>query len=558
MIPTTSIHKRTQGTFKPYETERLQSLSSRTFQLETISNAPPRNHRPHTARIIYMGGHPPAPLPPQGQAPKAYKVRIVVPRTVWLFANYVLERGLYRFTSKDLERALGLHSKGAKYQTIRELIRNGLIKSNDNGLYEVNVEMAELTARLIPHPAGRRVYAQHWVKETLPEWRTADVRYRQWLSAVMSISQGTSPPIADWAQFPVVNIRVPHGNCLPAIMVAGLYVIPSKSLARRTVVYCVDLGPVTLCSASRAQLFRYLSPPCPDCHPVVPYPVPCVKVESQVADFKGRLIPLSDLPRTARRYEPGVVLAPRSPGLPVSDLFNVEVSRRGSHPPHLRVVPRSGFARHIGSDALQFCQGVDAFTDYVLPYLMAVYGTLAVYGRSATGLTAGALMAKSQELFDLAYHNRRRRPTASPSPLPQVYLRRVWVEERVGRRWQAKLLDKELRRDWLTCEDIRAYVHARGYRVRFTYFELWVFLPDRDGSLSRDMSVEYDYLYHSEEKDRPGTVRLEARPYGGVTSNLSPQDILTHLYAKAHRIATAIGVVMLTRHRTARWPAPND
>jgi len=71
------------------------------------------------------------------------------------------------------------------------------------------------------------------------------------------------------------------------------------------------------------------------------------------------------------------------------------------------------------------------------------------------------------------------------------------------------------------------------------------------------MAVEYDYIYHNTRKDRPGTVRLEARPYGGVTSRLGPQDIALHLYAKAHRIATAIKVVMLARHRMAR-PAPND
>jgi hypothetical protein len=473
-----------------------------------------------------------------------------------------LAHGLYRFTREDLVRALGLRNVEAQYQAIRQFMRYGLITQLDNSLYEVNVEVAEYIARLIPHPAGRRVYAQQWVKETLPEWRTADVRYIQWHRAVMYATQGTSPPIADFAQFPIVYLRVPHGNCLPAVVVAGLYVITSRSLAHRTVVYCVDLGPITLCSATRAQLLRYISPPCPACPPVVPYPTPCVKVESQVADFKGRLIPLSELPRTARRYEPGVVYSPKSPGPGLSpfDLFSVEVSRRGSHPPHLRVIPRSVFARYIGNDIYQFCQGVGAFADFVLPLIMSLYGTLAVYGRSATGLPPGALMAKSQELFDLAYQGRRRRPHVAPSPgPPQVFLRRVWVEERVGRRWQAKLLDRELRRDreGLSCEDIRAYVHSRGYRVRVTYFELWVFLPDRDGSLSRDMSVEYDYIYNNEGKDRPGTVRLEARPYNGVTSRLKPQDILTHLYAKAHRIATAIKVVMLLRHRTPR-PAPND
>ena len=487
-----------------------------------------------------------------------------MPLTVWLFANYVLAHGLTRFTSKDLERALALRNKEARNQAIRRLWRYGLIKSNDNGLFEVDVEVAELIVRLIPHPPGRRVYARQWVRETLPEWRTAEQRYIQWHRAVMAISQGTIPPIADFAQFPIAFLRFPNGRCRPVLMVAGLYVIPSKELARRTSVYCVSLGPLTVCSASRAQLLYYLSPPCRNpqvCHPVVPYPTPCGQVDGLVADFKGTLIPLSDLPHTARRYEPGVTFKSPVP----YDLFSVEVSRRGGHPPHLRVLPRSSFVRnHLGTDIYQFCQGVEAFTDYVLTYLLSLYSTLAGYGRSATGLTTAGLASKSLELFASAYEGRRRRPAVTPSPgPPQVFLRNVYYQEREGRGWgKSKLLAVELHRgptEWLTCEDIRAHLLRRASvrRVRVTYFEVWVSLPDRDGSLSRDMSLDYDFVYHNERKDRQGTVRLEARPLGGVTSRLGPQDILTHLYAKAHHIATAIKVVMLARHRTPR-PAPND
>jgi len=484
-----------------------------------------------------------------------------VPLTVWLFANYVLAHGLYKFTPKDLERALGLRSKGAKYQAIPTLWRYGLIKSNDNGLYEVDVEVAKLIVRLIPHPPGRRVYARQWVRETLPEWRTAEQRYIQWHRAVMAISQGTIPPIADFAQFPIVFLRFPNGRCRPTVLLAGLYVIPSKELARRTSVYCVRSGPLTICSASRAQLLSYLSPPCrsPVCPPVVLYPTPCEpEVGGLVADFRGTLIPLSDLPRTARKYEPGVAFSSPVP----YDLFSVEVSRRGGHPPHLRVLPRSSFVRnHLGADVYQFCQGVDALTDLALITLLSLYSTLAGYGRSATGLTTAGLTAKSLGLFATAYEGRKRRPAVTPylGP-PQVFLRNVYYQEREGRGWgRSRLLEGEVRKGWLTCEDIRAHLLRRASlrRVRVTYFEVWVSLPDRDGSLSRDMSLDYDFIYHNERKDRQGTVRLEARPLGGVTSRLGPQDILTHLYAKAHHIATAIKVVMLTRHRTPR-PAPND
>jgi hypothetical protein len=278
-------------------------------------------------------------------------------------------------------------------------------------------------------------------------------------------------------------------------------------------------------------------------------------VDSLVADFKGRLIPLSDLPATARRYEPGVVFAGKSPVPYANDLFTVELSRRGGRPPHLRVVPREGFVRrYIGNDVWQFCQAVDALADYALAHLLSYYQALEAYGRSVTGLTAAGLMSRSEELFARAYEGRRRTPGLAPSLAPPTpYLRNVWYEERVGRRWQSKLLDKELGREWLTCEDIRAHLLRRASlgRVRVTHFELWLFLPDRDGTLSRDLAVEYDYLYHNERKDRQGTVRLEARPYGGVTSRLGPQDIMAHIYAKAHHIATALRVAMLTRHRTA-------
>jgi len=477
----------------------------------------------------------------------------------------VLGHGLYRITPKDLERALGLHNKEAKYQAIRTLMRNGLITPSGNGLYDVNVDMAEYTARLIPHPPGRRVYSNQWLRENLPEWRTADKRYRQWLSAVTYASQGTSPPIADFAQFPITYLRTPSGHCVPTVLVAGLYVIPSKPLARRTAVYCVDIGPVTVCSATPGQLYRYLSPPCPEpyCHPVVPYPTPCEpKVDGLVADFKGTLIPLSSLPRTARRYEPGVVFTPGR-SVPYSGLFDLELSRRGGHPPHLRVVPRAGLVEnYIGSDVYQVCQAVEALADYALAYALSLYSSLAGYGRAMTGLTVRGLMARSEEVLAQAYY-RRRRPEASPAVLaPKVFLRNVKVEasryDRQSRRWLKEQVT--LDRDGpITCRDLRAYITRKASvgRVRVRYFELWLFLPDRDGALSKDMAVEYDYIYHNTRKDRPGTVRLEARPYGGVTSRLGPQDIALHLYAKAHRIATAIKVVMLARHRMAR-PAPND
>jgi hypothetical protein len=108
----------------------------------------------------------------------------------------------------------------------------------------------------------------------------------------------------------------------------------------------------------------------------------------------------------------------------------------------------------------------------------------------------------------------------------------------------------------ITCEDLRTFIarQASRGRVKVLFFELWLFLPDRDGSLSRDMSVEYDYIYNNSRKDRPGTVRLEARPFKAVTARVGPQDIMTHLYAKAHRIATALKVVMLARHRITAAP----
>jgi hypothetical protein len=484
-----------------------------------------------------------------------------VPLTAWLFANYALGHGLYRITPKDLERALGLHNKEAKYQALRTLMRNGLIKPIGNGLYDVNVEMAEFTARRIPHPPGRRVYSNQWLRENLPEWRTAERRYRQWLSAVMYASQGTSPPIADFAQFPIVYLRMPSGHCVPTVLVAGLYIIATRSLARRTVVYCVDVGPVTLCSPTLPQLFRYLSPPCPEpyCRPVVPYPTPCEpKVDGLVADYGGRLIPLSGLPHGARKYELGVVFRPRKSPVPYAyDLFDIEVSRRGGHPPHLRIVPRQGLVKgYIGNDPYQVCQAANALADYALAYALSQYQALAGYGMSLTGLTVRGLMARSEEVIAQAYY-RRRRPEASPGlPPPEVYLRNVMVEvskyDRQSRRWRREQVT--LDRDGpITCEDLRTYIarQASRGRVKVLFFELWLFLPDSDGSLSKDLAVEYDYIYYNSRKDRPGTVRLEARPFKAVTARVGPQDIAVHLYAKAHRIATAIKVAMLARHRTA-------
>jgi hypothetical protein len=544
-----SLTKLVSGRYKPYETASLQFSSSQDLQqdlqLEKNFDRPPQNHRQYATNRYYKAPH--RPQSPQGQGLKVYKRQIVVPLTIWLFANYVLNHGIYRITPKDLELILGLHNQQTKYQDIHMLLDYDLIKPIDSGLYEVNVEVAEYVVRRIPHPPGKRVYSNQWRRENLPDWRTAQQRYQQWLNAVMYVTQGTSPPIADFAQFPVAHLRFPNGRCKPTIIVAGLYIIPSKELARRTVVYCADAGPVTVCSATLDQLLYYLNPPCPDCPPAVPYPTPCEpRVEGHVADFKGNLIPLSSLPHTARKYELGVVFTPREPLTPnPSDLFNLELSRRGGHPPHVRVVPRKGFVRdYLGSDPWQFCQAVEALVDYALTYALAHYQALAGYGSSG--------VVDAQELFARAYESRRRKPTVSPSLSSDMFLRNVWVDVKVGRRWQSFLLDKELRADRLTCGQVRAKVSrmASFGRVRVSYFELLLYLPDRDGTLSRDMAIEYDYLYRNARKDRPGTTRLEARPLGGVTSNLGPQDIVTHLYAKARSVATALRVAMLLRHGT--------
>jgi len=347
-------------------------------------------------------------------------------------------------------------------------------------------------------------------------------------------------------------------------MVAGLYIIATRSLARRTTVYCVDIGPVTLCSPTLPQLNRYLNPPCPEpyCRPVVPYPTPCEpKVEGLVADFKGSLVPLSGLPRAARKYELGVVFRPgRSLGPRPYELFDVELSRRGGHPPHMRIVPRHGVVEsYIGGDPLQVCQAVEALADYAIAYVLSHYQALADYGRAQAGLTYSGLMARSQEIIAQAYY-RRRKPTVSPSLLPpKVYLRNVTVEasryNRQARRWLKEQVT--LDRDGpITCRDLRTYIarQASRGRVKVRYFELWLFLPDSDGSLSKDLAVEYDYLYRNDRKDRPGTVRLEARPFKAVTARVGPQDLAVHLYAKAHRIATALKVVMLARHRMTAGP----
>ena len=540
-----SISKLVNGRYKPYETASLQFSSSQDLQLEKNFDRPPQNHRPYATNSHYKAPH--RPLSPQGQGLKPYKRQIVVPLTMWLFANYVLNHGIHRITPKDLELILSLRNKKTKYQDIHMLLDYDLIKPIDNGLYEVNVEVAEYIVRVIPHPPGKRVYSNQWRRETLPDWRTAQQRYQQWLNAVMYVTQGTSPPIADFAQFPVAYLRFPNGRCKAVIMLAGLYIIPSKELARRSTVYCVDIGPVTVCSATLEQLLYYISPPCPDCPPAVPYPTPCEpRVSAHVADFKGTLIPLSSLPHTARKYELGVVFTPRVPLTPnPSDLFNLELSRRGGHPPHLRVVPRKGFVRdYLGSDPWQFCQAVEALVDYALAYALAHYQALAGYGGSSD--------VDAQDFFAKAYESRRRKPTVSPSLSSGIFLRNVWVDVKVGRRWQSFLLDSELRTDRLTCGQVRAYISRKASlgRVRVSYFELWLYLPDSDGSLSRDFAVEYDYLYHNARKDSPGTVRLEARPCGGVTSNLGPQDIITHLYAKARRVVTALKAVMLIRHAT--------
>jgi hypothetical protein len=430
--------------------------------------------------------------------------------------GYLKERG------KPLKQAI----KNWKpvYDAIHRFERYGVITKVDRGKYAVNIEACLRYANAITKAIGRRDYVAlrgHDSIFGLPRhWADVILQRQYFEQALIDATHGTTPP--SWpaqAVYPITKVVTPSGLRPTVIDLPDRYLLPSKSLLHRSVVYCAYLGPKPVCSATPGQLYRYLTQPCPEpyCAPVVSYPVPVApsKVVGPLADYDRHLIPLSELPRRARKYELGYQVF--DPFLfDFHQHFNAELKGRDG------LIYLTVKSRHeVTSDILaKVITSLPVMASYYLDVLEQALDAMAEYGRSQVGLTTPGLLARSDAILNEALY-RRPKPRPAKSTVTLLLVKEV--------RYRRDGQDYTVRKDLSITEftallgELEDYSTERPYKL--TYIEFTVVIPDRTGLAVRLLGAGFVFIYHNARKDPYGAVRIEFRPYKHVTSKVTPQDL---------------------------------
>jgi hypothetical protein len=481
------------------------------------------------------------------------------------FAKYALRNALRRVTTSEVKAALGVRNKKSLHDAINRLIRYGLIARRRRGLYDVNLDVAQGLANAAPQAIGKHDYValrRYFINGSalgLPShWAEVIAQRQYWLEALTNASQGTTPSWPAQLAFPVTRLVTPSGRRVPAVDLPDRYIIVGRSLAHRSVVYCAYYRPVfcdgprcseppkPVCSPTLPQLYRYLSPPCPEpyCAPVVPYPVPVApaKVVGPLADYKGQLIPLSALPLNARKYELGLQAFDRE-FAGFHDRFNAEVrARQGLI--YLTVKSKHEVTEDVLSKALD---SVPVMASYYLDKLESVLGALADFARTHTGLNTAELMARANAVLKEAlYRKRKPRPAEAPVSLQvkEVRFRAKFKDLRTG--------EYECRAYRLASLSYAQFMALLGEleRVphRLTYLEVTVVLSDPTGQAVRFLGAGFLFIYHSNRKDPEGAVRVEFRPFKNVTKYVSPQGLALLFYGLVTALAVPIDLAKRALH----------
>jgi len=484
------------------------------------------------------------------------------------FAKYALRNALRRVTTSEVKAALGVRNKKSLHDAINRLIRYGLIARRRRGLYDVNLDVAQRLANAVPQAIGRHDYValrRYFIDGStlgLPShWAEVIAQRQFWLEALTTASQGTTPSWPAQLAFPITLLRTPSGRRVPAVDLPDRYIIPGRSLSHRSVVYCAYYRPVfcdgprcseppkPVCSPTLPQLILYLTPPCPEpyCAPVVPYPVPVApaKVVGPLADYNGLLIPLSALPRNARKYEVGLQAFDRE-FAGFHDRFNAEVRGREGLI-YLKLRPKHKVTEDVLSKALD---SVPVMASYYLDKLESVLGALADFARAHTGLNTAELMARANAILNEAlYRKRKPRPAEAPVSLQvkEVRFRAKFKDLRTGEyEWRAyRLASLSYTQFMALLGELERVPH------RLTYLEVTVVLSDPTGTAVRFLGAGYLYIYHNPNKDPEGAVRIEFRPYRHVTKYVSPEDLALLFYG----LVTALVVPIDLAKRALRGTA---
>ena len=542
--------------FKAYRLAEGQSSTTPRAQLESLSDGPKGLVR-LTTSLIYD-----ASIWPQ---PALRREQLTAPPMVIAFAKYALRNALRRVTTSEVKAALGVRNKKSLHDAINRLISYGLIARRRRGLYDVNLDVAQGLANAVPQAIGKHDYValrRYFINGSalgLPShWAEVIAQRQYWLEALTNASQGTTPSWPAQLAFPVTRLVTPSGRRVPAVDLPDRYIIVGRSLAHRSVVYCAYYRPVfcdgprcseppkPVCSPTLPQLYRYLSPPCPEpyCAPVVPYPVPVApaKVVGPLADYKGQLIPLSALPLNARKYELGLQAFDRE-FAGFHDRFNAEVrARQGLI--YLTVKSKHEVTEDVLSKALD---SVPVMASYYLDKLESVLGALADFARTHTGLNTAELMARANAVLKEAlYRKRKPRPAEAPVSLQvkEVRFRAKFKDMRTGEyEWRAyRLASLSYTQFMALLGELERVPH------RLTYLEVTVVLSDPTGQAVRFLGAGYLYIYHSNLKDPEGAVRVEFRPYRHVTKYVSPQGLALLFYGLVTALTVPVDLARRALH----------
>jgi hypothetical protein len=266
------------------------------------------------------------------------------------------------------------------------------------------------------------------------------------------------------------------------------------------------------------------------------------KVVGPLADYKGQLIPLSALPRNARRYELGLQAFDRE-FAGFHDRFNAEVrARQGLI--YLTVKSKHEVTEDVLSKALD---SVPVMAAYYLDKLESVLGALADFARTHTGLNTAELMARANAILKEAlYRKRKPRPAEAPVSLQvkEVRFRAKFKDLRTGEyEWRPyRLAGLSYTQFMALLGELERVPH------RLTYLEVTVVLSDPTGTAVRFLGAGYLFIYHSNRKDPEGAVRVEFRPFKNVTKYVSPQGLALLFYGLVVALTVPVDLAKRALH----------
>lgn len=552
-----------QHAFKPSENLGYQPLPSRPYQSETVSGAP-QGFVGAVLSLFMTYPSPPTPLPPQPWPVR--KERFRYPARLVAFCRYVSHARLTQVTRRDIAEILGYASPRDRHKPLRKAVKSqnllnnavhllesygAIVKPDDAkpgevAIYQVNLEVCQHYATATPQNIDRRdivalrSYFRNGSTFSLPKhWADVIALLQALNEAVIKASEGTTPTLPAQLVYPTTRLATPSGFRPTVIDLPDRYIIATRSLLHRSVLYCIDAGSKPLCSPTLPQLVRYLSPPCPEpyCVPAVdnPVPVPPARVEGPLADYRGQVIPLSSLPSGARRYEVDARVYDQE--LYLTHLyFNGEFrARRGLI--YLTLKPRSKVTRRY----LAVLPDVVAIvlTGHYLNKVMSALYAIGESGVRWSGLTRPALLRQASEARGRALY-RKAKPRPACGDL-EVRVREVRVRAKLMDLRTGQVKWRRYRFTELSYTQLLAMLgELEGKPYRLTYIELQAVFSDPTGEALKYLSAGYVYIYHSTRKDPEGAVRVEYRPFRHVTKYVTPGELALMFYALASYLALAI------------------